>query len=424
MRQEEIDALTLEDFAESGGRSEKEIKTFHELRKKVIEAGLYAMEPIRMNPPVTTIEIERQSGEKFTLLNFSTYNYLGYATHPQVIQSAKDALDEYGLGCTAAPSAGGFLNIHRLFEQKLIDFFGLQGRNVTLFNSGFAALVGTITAYIHREDCVIADKNSHASILDGMALSQGEMFFFKHNNMEHLEAILKDIDDGKRRILICTEGCFSVDGDYGKVREITKLARKYGATTLVDEAHSFLVAGPNGKGVCEEQGVLEDVDFILGTMSKTFAGIGGFLFAKEEISNYVNFFARNRMFSCALDPAVTGGMLAVLQLATGDDGKKRRERLIKNTEYLRNILGQSVNLVAGGDTWVVPVLFGRDNVTRPLEDFLQRNGLAAPLMVYPAVRKNKGRIRLFVTSEHTKEQLEQARDIIVKAGEEFGFLKS
>ena len=424
MRQEEIDALTLEDFAESGGRSEKEIKTFHELRKKVIEAGLYAMEPIRMNPPVTTIEIERQSGEKFTLLNFSTYNYLGYATHPQVIQSAKDALDEYGLGCTAAPSAGGFLNIHRLFEQKLIDFFGLQGRNVTLFNSGFAALVGTITAYIHREDCVIADKNSHASILDGMALSQGEMFFFKHNNMDHLEAILKDIDDGKRRILICTEGCFSVDGDYGKVREITKLAKKYGATTLVDEAHSFLVAGPNGKGVCEEQGVLEDVDFILGTMSKTFAGIGGFLFAKEEISNYVNFFARNRMFSCALDPAVTGGMLAVLQLATGDDGKKRRERLIKNTEYLRNILGQSVNLVAGGDTWVVPVLFGSDNVTRPLEDFLQRNGLAAPLMVYPAVRKNKGRIRLFVTSEHTKEQLEQARDIIVKAGEEFGFLKS
>ena len=424
MRQEEIDALTLEDFAESGGRSEKEIKTFHELRKKVIEAGLYAMEPIRMNPPVTTIEIERQSGEKFTLLNFSTYNYLGYATHPQVIQSAKDALDEYGLGCTAAPSAGGFLNIHRLFEQKLIDFFGLQGRNVTLFNSGFAALVGTITAYIHREDCVIADKNSHASILDGMALSQGEMFFFKHNNMDHLEAILKDIDDGKRRILICTEGCFSVDGDYGKVREITKLAKKYGATTLVDEAHSFLVAGPNGKGVCEEQGVLEDVDFILGTMSKTFAGIGGFLFAKEEISNYVNFFARNRMFSCALDPAVTGGMLAVLQLATGDDGKKRRERLIKNTEYLRNILGQSVNLVAGGDTWVVPVLFGSDNVTRPLEDFLQRNGLAAPLMVYPAVRKNKGRIRLFVTSEHTKEQLEQARDIIVKAAEEFGFLKS
>ncbi len=422
MNCEEIETLALDEFAQSGGRSQEEIKKFYAFKRKIIEAGLYTMEPIRTTPPKTIIEIRRQTGEKFKLLNFSTYNYLGYAVHPEVIQRAKDALDEYGLGCTAAPSSGGLLELHRLFGRNLVDFFGLDGYGVTLFNSGFSALVGTITAYVHQEDCVVADKDSHASIIDGIALSQGETFFFKHNNMEHLESILKDIDDGKRRILICTEGCFSVGGEYGKIKEITEISKKYGATTLVDEAHSFLIAGPNGKGICEEQGVLKDVDIIIGTMSKTFAGIGGFLFAKEEISHYVNYFARNRMFSCALDPAVTGGMLKVLELATGDDGKKRRERLRYNTAYLRSILKKDVN-IGEGDSWIVPVFYGKDNITRRLEDFLQRNGIAAPLMVYPAVRKNKCRMRLFVTSEHTKEQLEQARDIIFKAAKEFRFLK-
>jgi len=157
-------------------------------------------------------------------------------------------------------------------------------------------------------------------------------------------------------------------------------------------------------------------------MSKTLAGIGGFLLAREEIAHYVDFFARNRMFSCALDPAVTGGMLAALELAMGDDGKFKRDKILKNAAYLRSLLEDKVKLCEG-DSWIIPVLFGSDSITIELNAFLQENGLAAPLMVFPAVRKNKGRIRLFVTSEHTKEHLEQAADIIQKAAVKFGFNK-
>jgi 7-keto-8-aminopelargonate synthetase-like enzyme len=417
-----INELTLDDFSRSSGRSEDEIYRFNALKKKFIDAGMLTLESVRLQGPESIIEIQRQTGEKCQLLNFSTYNYFGYATDPQVIKSAKEALDLYGLGCAASPAACGSLQIHKTFEEALLQFFGMEGYAITLFNSGFSALVGTITAYIHKEDCIIADNTSHASIIDGMLLSQGEVHFFRHNNMEDLEAVLQDVDDGKRRILICTEGCFSVNGDYGNLRQIVKLAKKYGAKTLVDEAHSFLIAGENGRGMSEEQGVLEEVDMIVGTMSKTLAGIGGFLFAKQEISNYVDFFARNRMFSCALDPAVTGGMLAALELATGDDGIRKRDQIQKNAFYLRSLLKDKVNL-SDGNSWIIPVLFGCDSITYQLDAFLQQHGLAAPLMVFPAVRKNKGRIRLFVTSEHSKEQLEKAASIILKASVKFGFNK-
>lgn len=423
MSNKDIETPSFDEFSKSTGRNESEIYRFYDAKKKIIAAGIYTMESVRMTPPNPIVNVKRETGEEFRVFNFATYNYLGYATHPKVIQAAKEALDNYGLGCCNAPLGSGILPVHKLFEQKLVEFFCIPNCAVTLFPSGFAALVGTITAYIREGDCVIADSAAHASIIDGMLLSGGEVMFFKHNDMDNLAAILQEVDDGNRRILVCTEGCFSISGTCGKVREIVRLAKRYGAKVLVDEAHSMLISGPNGRGVCEQEGVLEGVDMIVGTMSKSFSGIGGFLLARQELTNYVSYFARNRMFSCALDPAVMGGMIASLELAGGEDGTKKRQRIRENAMYLRSLLADKV-VVTTGNTWIIPVLFGKESIANQLSDFLQKNGLVAPLMVFPAVRKNKGCIRLFVTSEHTREQMCEAADIIFKAAEYFGFLKN
>lgn len=414
--------LTLDDFRHISGRNEDEITNFNVCKQTITESKDSLFWMVRDQGPLPKIKIHNSSGKESNLLNFSTYNYLGYATHPKVIKAATEAIKLYGLGCSAAPSAGGTLAIHNELKKRLLNFFDSDGHGISFFNSGFSALVGTISAYINKNDCVIADNTSHASIIDGMVMSQAETFFFRHNNMADLEAILNDVDDGERRILICTEGLFSVDGDFGDIRSVVTLAKQHGAKVLVDEAHSFLTCGPSGKGAAEAVGAYKEVDMIVGTMSKTLAGIGGFLLAKEELANFVDFFARNRMFSCALDPAVTGGMIAALELATGNDGKKKREKLHNNAKYMRSLLEHKVKII-DSDSWIIPVLFGSDSIAFELDNFLQKSGLAAPLMVFPAVRKSKGRIRLFVTSEHSKEHIEQAAKIIIKAAKRFGFNK-
>lgn len=418
----ETEGLSLLSFAEGRGRSEAEIKDFNLAREALIKQGLYSMEVMRTHATRTTVEIVRQTREKYQVVNFANYNYLGYATHAKVIEAAKNALDKYGLGATASPIASGMLDLHRKFEDALVKFFGLEGYGVTLFSSGYGALVGTISAYIHKSDHLVLDSNSHASIVEGAMLSQGTIHQFYHNDMDELEEILKEIDNGENRILICTEGVYSADGDFGDLKNIVRLARKYGARVLVDEAHSMLVTGTKGRGACEMFGVLGEVDMIIGTFSKGFSGIGGFLFAKKDLTNYVNFFARNRMFSCALDPAVTAGMMASLKLAQGPDGDKKRKRLIDNSNYFRELLKGKVNM-GESSTWVVPVIFGGpDNITLNIADFLQKEGFEGSMMSYPAVPRNKARIRVFISSEHSKEELKKGAEVILKAAEKFNFL--
>ena len=215
--------------------------------------------------------------------------------------------------------------------------------------------------------------------------------------MDHLEEILAAISDPYKRVLVCSEGVYSGDGDFGNVKEIVRIAKKHGAFTLVDEAHSVLVAGENGRGVCEQQGVLEDVDLYVMTFSKAFGGVGGALLAKKDVCQYVNWYAKCRMFSCALDPGVTAGMTKVLELAAGPEGRARRKRLIENADYLRDQLKDDVDL-ALSRSWIVTVVYGSDNMGLNLNDFLQRRGLDTSLMQFPAVPKNEARIRMFVTS--------------------------
>ena len=412
--------FTLDMFSRSSGRSHAEIKQFNQWRDEIIEADKYTFETPHLTPQDPEISVRRIHGDEHDLVNFSSYNYLGYANHPEVIQAAKDALDTFGLGATGSPVLNGTFDVHKQLEDALTNFYGQEGYGVSLFSSGYGANIGVVSSYIHKGDYVVLDHSSHASLIDGAVMSQGTVKLFRHNDAEFLEKILKRISKENRRILVCVEGVYSTDGDYGNLKDLVAVSKKYGASILVDEAHSLLIAGKTGKGAVEEFDVLSEVDLVIGTFSKSFGGVGGCVYAKKELINYMNYYARSRMFSCALDPAVTGGILKALELAAGPDGDQKRKRIIENADYLRSLLKDKVD-IGTSQSWVIPIIFGDERKSLPLGDYLMRLGYDFSIMMFPAVKKNKSIIRAFVTSEHTKEQLDGCAEALIQASKEYKF---
>ena len=412
--------FTLDMFSRSSGKNHSEIKQFNQWRDDIIKADKYTFETPHLTPQTPEISVRRIHGDEHDLVNFSSYNYLGYANHPDVIEAAKDALDAFGLGATASPLLNGTFDIHKKLENSLTSFFGQEGYGVSLFSSGYGANIGVVSSYIHKGDYVVLDHSSHASLIDGAVMSQGTVKLFRHNDAEFLERILKRISKENRRILVCVEGVYSTDGDYGNLKDIVTVSKNYGASILVDEAHSLLIAGKTGKGVVEEFDVLADVDLLIGTFSKSFGGIGGCVYAKNDLINYMNYYARSRMFSCALDPAVTGGIIKALELASGADGDQKRKRIIDNADYLRSLLKDKVD-IGTSQSWVIPIIFGDERKSLPLGDYLMKRGYDFSIMMFPAVKKNKSIIRAFVTSEHTKEQLKGCAEALIDASKEFDF---
>lgn len=398
-----------------------EIEHFDDWVQATVSDHTYTFEVPRLQAQLPENDIYRTSNEKIHVVNLSSYNYLGYGYHPDVIAAAKEALDIYGLGAASSPVASGTFGLHKQFENKLIEFFDLANYGVSLFSSGYGVNSGSIPAYMKQGGHIVMDRSVHMSILEGAQLSKCTPHYFNHNDVDHLEGILQDIKrNGSSRILVCIEGVYSADGDYSKTGRIVEVAKRYGAKVLVDEAHSMLLIGPHGRGLCAEAGVLEDVDLLVLTFSKAFGGVGGALFAPRKTAQYINWYARCRMFSCALDPAVTGGIMKALELASGSDGDERRRRLHRNARFLREQLQGKVN-IGSSESWIIPVIYGPEKYTLPLSDYVQRAGLDTSVMQFPAVGKNESRMRLFVTSEHTTEQLAHAAAIILHAAEKYGF---
>ena len=421
IEQEPYTQYTLDMFSRSAGKDHAEIDQFDKWRQMVTGANKYTFEVSHLAAQRPEISVRRESGDEYNLISFASYNYLGYSYHPDVIDAAKKALDLYGLGATGSPLLNGTFQIHNELEDKIVQFFGQKDYGVSLFSSGYGANLGVISAFIHKGDHVVLDRSSHASLIDGAILSQGKISLFRHNDAEFLEKVLKRIDYENSRILVCCEGVYSTDGDYGTLKDIIEVSKKYGAAVLVDEAHSLLVAGEHGRGVCEEQNVLAEADMIIATFSKSFGGVGGCVYAKKKITNYMNYYARSRMFSCALDPGVTGGLIKSIELAGGTDGSERRKRIIENADYLRSKLKGHVD-IGTSSSWIIPIIYGDERLTLPLSDYLQREGIDISLMMFPAVPKNRSRIRAFVTSEHTNEQLDKGADIILRAADKYNFL--
>lgn len=411
---------TYDMFIASIDGEQSEALRFSEWIDDAVRDGVYAFEAPRLGGQTPMVQARRANGTQVDLLNFSSYNYLGYSTHREVIDAAKAALDRYGLGAASSPVQAGTSELHVQLEQRLLDFMGLPNRGVSLFSSGYAVNTGTISAVMKRRHHIVIDKSAHMSILEGAQLARSKIHYFEHNDVADLKRILEEIAKDGTRMLVCTEGVFSADGDFGNLAEIVPLAKSYGAQVLVDEAHSFLLCGDRGRGVAEAQGVLDQVDYFVTTFSKALGGIGGALITRKELARYVNWYARCRMFSCALDPAVTAGVTRALELAASTDGAARRERLGRNASQLRAALAPHVDL-GRSTSWIVPVIYGPENLTIPLADMLQRAGLDGSVMSFPAVPVNEARVRLFVTSEHTEPQLAKCVEIIRAAAHELDF---
>jgi 7-keto-8-aminopelargonate synthetase-like enzyme len=419
-RRPEYYDFTYDMFINSVEGEESEISRFSKTVNSAIADGVYAYEVPRLEAQRTEVKAQRPDGLRLKLLNFASYNYLGYAQHPSVIAAAKAALEQYGLGACGSPVQAGTLGLHTILERRLTDFIGKPNTGVSLFSSGYAVNTGTISALMKRGHHIVADKSSHISIIEGAQLARSKLHFFEHNDADSLESVLREIGPNAERILVCTEGVFSADGDFGALDRIVPVAKSYGARVLVDEAHSFLLCGSQGRGVADMMGVLNQVDYLVITFSKALGGVGGALIAHSDVARYVNWYARCRMFSAAIDPAVTGGVTLGLELGSGEGGAAARFRLQMNAALLRALLKSKVR-IGNSESWIVPVIFGSESLIVPLSDWLQRQGLDGSVMSFPAVPVNEARVRLFVTSEHSEEQIRQCASIILRAAAEFGF---
>ncbi|MCC6749674.1 MAG: pyridoxal phosphate-dependent aminotransferase family protein [Deltaproteobacteria bacterium] len=418
----DIYEYTYDMFLSSIEGEQSEATRFSEWMDAVEADGRYAFEALRQGAQRPEVEVVRTSGLALRLVNLASYNYLGLGYHPVVIEAAQAALARYGLGAASSPVIAGTLQVHKDLEASLLDFLGLPGRGVSLFSSGYGVNTGTLAAVVKRRHHVVVDRSAHMSILEGAQLSRASVHYFNHNDAADLEAVLEGLGPDSGRVLVCTEGVFSADGDLGNLGAIVPVAKRFGAQVLVDEAHSFLVAGPGGRGVCEEHGVLDQVDYLVVTFSKALGGVGGAVIAKREVARYINWYARCRMFSCAIDPAVTAGVTAALRIGAGPEGAERRRRVVENAALLRRLLSPQV-LVGRTESWIVPVIYGEERLTLKLCDWLQREGIDGSVMEFPAVPVSEARLRLFVTADHTAEQLSRAAEVIIRAAHHFGFAR-
>lgn len=358
---------------------------------------------------LTMVE-SKEIGQK-QLIDLSSYNYLGLSNHPEVVAASQHAVSQYGIGSAGSPVLSGTLDLHNRLESTLLSHLSVNAdQGITLYTTGYNVALGVIPSLYNRKDLIIIDAISHTCIAEAAKASRAKLLAFRHNDMESLEAILKKFRHLFRRALICTEGVFSVDGDKGKVSEIVALAKKYNAKTFVDEAHSIFVGGPQGKGISAEQGVSADIDFFVFTFSKAIGGMGGAVVATKEICQYLNWYSKCRMFSCALPPGLTAGMTKAIEIASGKEGDSRRKTLMDNTQYFISALKNANIDIGDTNTWIVPFIFGDESKSLPICRSFIDAGVLSSVIQFPAVAKGAARTRFFITSAHRKSDL----DIVVQ----------
>lgn len=363
-------------------------------------------QPIMSAPAAEFKVFDRYKDSVRNFLNFCSYNYLGYSIHPEVIKAVKDTLDEYGSGAVSAPLLSGYYGLVKKLEDEIAEIKGKD--SAIVFSTGYATNLGILSGLLKPGDVAVMDILSHASIYDGVRLSGAEIKVFAHNSPQHLERVLKSLN--KKRVIVCVEGVYSMDGDLSNLPEIIPICKKYGAKVLVDEAHASLIFGEKGGGVAEHFGLEDQVDISIGTFSKSFGAIGGYAAGSEKLMLYLRVFARSYMFSCAMAPHTAAGILKILEIFRKD--KSAYNRLWENTRYMHSELKKAGLDIADTKSPVVPVMAGSDLRLREISKRLQQRGLYTGVVTYPAVSKNKTRLRLSVSAHHTKEQMDECVRIL------------
>lgn len=340
-------------------------------------------------------------------------NYLGLTSDSRVINAGVEALKKYGSGCSGSRFLNGTLDLHLQLEKELAEF--LHKEAVMTFSTGFQSNLGIISAIAGLGDCIVCDRENHASIYDGCRLSYAKMLRFKHADMEDLEEVLKSIPSDKG-ILIVTDGVFSMGGDIAKLPEIVALAKKYGARVMVDDAHGLGVLGEHGRGTAEYFGLEDEVDIYMGTFSKSLASLGGYMAAKKEVVEYVKHASRPYIFSASITPACAACALEALRIIKAEPD--RPKRLLELAAYMREGLKKLGVPIIDSNTPIIPIYVYDDVKAFKACHLLLERGVYVNPVVSPATPEGFALLRTSYTATHTKEQLDfamkQIRDVLVE----------
>jgi 8-amino-7-oxononanoate synthase len=365
--------------------------------KKIRKSGLYRELKVVGNAQGTHLEIKDK-----TFLSFCSNNYLGLANNPSVIKAVKDAVEEYGWGAGASRLVSGNMTLHETLENEISRF---KGKEATLvFPTGYMANLGAISSLVSNGDLVICDKLNHASIIDGCRLSGADLRVYAHRDMEKLENILRKSSKYNRKLIV-TDSVFSMDGDLAPLPDIVKIAGKYKAMVMVDEAHGTGVFGENGRGVVEHFNLNREVDIIMGTLSKAIGSLGGYVTGDTDLINYLKNKARTFMYTTALPPAVCAASIAGIKLIKEDPSI--RESLWHNVHFIKDKL-ESLNFnVISSESPIIPILIGDAERTVDISNFLYERGILISAIRPPTVPAGTSRLRITVMSTHSRNDMEK-----------------
>jgi len=344
------------------------------------------------------------------VLMFGSNSYLGLTNHPKIKEAAKQAIDTYGTGCAGSRFLNGTLDLHIELEDRLARYVGKE--KAILFSTGFQANLGGLSCLTGRNDYIILDEYDHASILDGSRLSYSKVIKYRHNNMEDLEAKLKGLPPEVNKLIV-VDGVFSMEGDLAKLPEIVDIAEKYNTGIMVDDAHGLGVVGEKGAGTASHFGLTDKVDVIMGTFSKSFASLGGFLASDADTIEYLKHSARSLIFSASMTPASVASVMAALEIIETEP--EHIEKLWANTNYAKGLLTESGFELGPTASPIIPVFVRDHEKTFAIAKLLQDNGLFVNPVVPPAVPAEATMLRFSLMATHTFEQIEEAVEKMQRA---------
>ncbi|MDE7153553.1 MAG: aminotransferase class I/II-fold pyridoxal phosphate-dependent enzyme [Muribaculaceae bacterium] len=352
------------------------------------------------------------------VLMFGSNCYTGLVNDPRIKEAAIKATKKYGTGCAGSPFLNGTLDLHKQLEAAIAEYIGKE--DVMIYSTGFEVNLGVVSCLTGPKDYILWDELDHASIIEGMRASFSKAIKYRHNDMESLEQKLKNCDPDRLKLIV-SDSVFSMEGDVADVKTITELAKKYNAAVMIDEAHGIGVFGEGGRGVCHAQGVAQDVDLIMGTFSKSFASLGGFIATDKEITNFLRHHSRSYIFTASITPASTAAALKALEIMQTEP--ERQEHLWELTNYALEGFRNMGAEIGNTSTPIIP-LFVRDNfktfaITRDLLD----EGVFVNPVVSPAVAPQDTLIRFSLMATHTKEQVTIALEKIEKVFRANGIIK-
>ncbi|MDI6697806.1 MAG: pyridoxal phosphate-dependent aminotransferase family protein [Candidatus Saccharicenans sp.] len=380
--------------------------------EEVMAAGLYPY-----FTPISEAKGNRVKVRGREMIMIGSNNYLGLIDHPKVMQAAKEAIDRYGVATCGSRFLTGTIDLHEILEDRLARFMNKEA--AVTFSTGYQTNLGIISSLAGKDDVVITDRMDHASIIDACRLSKAEVKKFRHNDLRDLERVLSEISDGKGKLIV-VDGVFSMEGDIADLPGIVPLAKKYKARVMVDDAHGLGVLGEHGRGTAEHFGLEEEVDLVMGTFSKSFVSIGGFVVGKKKVVSYIKHHARSLIFSAAATPASVAAVLAALEVIETEP--ERRERLWQVTNFMRESFQKLGFNTGPSQTPIIPILIGDDEKCFAMWKTLRDEGIFTTPVIHPAVPHGQALIRTSYSTNHTDEELRLVLEAFEKCGRALGII--